>query len=181
MRNVPALAAVLTILALGAQADCPPAPDRADARAELHTRLLQSRSETEANRIADQLWQIWLEAPDAQAQELLDTGMSQREGYALAESEATLDALIAYCPDYSEGYNQRAFTRFLRADHDGSLADLDKVLAADPYHFGALSGRALNLMQQGRAQLAQQALRDAVKVHPWLKERHMISGDADPI
>lgn len=181
MRTMIAIAAFAAFLATDANAACPDAPDRSDARAALHTQLLQSRSEGEANRIADRLWEIWLEAPDAEAQALLDKGILQRESYALAESEETLDLLVTYCPDYPEGYNQRAFTRFLRGNTDGSLDDLEVVLDADPYHFGALSGQALNLMQQGRTQLAQQALRKAVKVHPWLRERHMLVDDPDPI
>ncbi|MSU91523.1 hypothetical protein GE300_18245 [Rhodobacteraceae bacterium 2CG4] len=174
----------LALIALAQAAlACPPPEDRSDERAALHTRLLSARTEAEADRIAGELWRIWLDAPDARAQGLLDLGIAARERQALAESEATLDALIGYCPAYAEGFNQRAFTRYLRGDHAGSLADLEVVLDADPYHFGALSGRALNLMRQGRAGPAQRALRDAVRVHPFLRERQLIvdDGSADPI
>lgn len=89
-----------------------------------------------------------------------------------------LDALAAYCPAYPEAFNQRAFTRFLRDDYDGALEDLDFVLAMRPYHFGALSGRALSLMRLGRSELAQAALRRAVKVHPFLRERALLRPQA---
>ncbi|WP_232823006.1 tetratricopeptide repeat protein [Oceanibium sediminis] len=165
------------LLASPALAVCPESPDTSELRAQLHTRLLRAANELSAQRIANQLWQIWLTAPDEKAQILLDHGMERREAYDLEESERVFDQLILYCPAYPEGYNQRAFTRFLRNDFDGSLEDLAKVLEQNPYHFGALSGRALNLMSQGRMQLAQDALRAALKVHPFLRERSFLIED----
>ena len=161
----------------GAMAECPPGRDTSDLRAALHTHLLNARSETEAAGIADRIWRIWLTAPDGQAQDLLDRGIARRDQWDLEMSEALFDRLIGYCPDFVEGYNQRAFARFLRQDYDGALEDIDLVLATDPYHFGALAGKALALMQQGRTRLAQKALREAVGVHPFLRERHLL---ADP-
>lgn len=171
-----ALVAML-LCSSAAMADCPPVADSSDLRARLHTNLLNAQSDPEATAVADRIWQIWLTAPDARAQDLLDRGIARREAWDLEMAESLFDQLIGYCPDYVEGYNQRAFARFLRQDLDGALADLDHVLQANPYHFGALSGKALTLMQQGRARLAQRILRDAVRVHPYLKERHLL---ADP-
>ena len=171
-----ALAAVL-LWCSAALAECPPGRDTSDLRAELHTRLLNSHSEAEAAEIADRIFGIWLTAPDDEAQDLLDRGIARRDSWDLEMSEALFDRLIGYCPDYVEGYNQRAFARFLRQDFDGALDDIDHVLQVNPYHFGALAGKALALMQQGQARLAQQALREAVRVHPFLRERHML---ADP-
>ena len=161
----------------GAVAECPTGEDTSDLRATLHTQLLNAQNEADAAAIADRIWHIWLTAPDAQAQDLLDRGIARRDSWDLEMSEALFDRLIGYCPDYVEGYNQRAFSRFLRQDYDGALEDIDRVLSVDPYHFGALSGKALALMQQGRGRLAQQALRDALGVHPFLQERYML---ADP-
>ena len=160
-----------------AMAGCPPEQDTSDLRATLHTRLLNAQTETEAAAIADRIWHIWLTAPDTQAQDMLDRGIARRNAWDLEMSEALFDRLIGYCPDYVEGYNQRAFSRFLRQDYDGALEDIDRVLSVNPYHFGALAGKALALMQQGRSKLAQKALREAIGVHPFLRERHML---ADP-
>ncbi|MEO0386072.1 MAG: hypothetical protein AAF281_00885 [Pseudomonadota bacterium] len=162
-----------------ALADCPAQPIDADRTALLLTDLMTADSPRSATRAASGLWALWLDAPDASAQDLLDAAIASRQRNDLAASEASLDALIAYCPDYAEGYNQRAFTRFLRSDFDGALTDIDVTLATHPYHFGALSGKAMTLMHQGRTKLAQDALRQAVKVHPYLRERGMLIPDAD--
>ena len=172
---------VLALLALPhvALADCPAEPDRSDERAALHTELLASPDPASAQAVADKLWTIWLTAPDDHAQTLLNDGMARRSSWDLEASERILDELVAYCPDYAEGYNQRAFTRFMRERLDESLADIDSTLRRNPYHFGALSGRVLVLMRQGRAQLAQTALREALKVHPHLQERRFLVEDGD--
>ena len=68
--------------------------------------------------------------------------------------------------------------RFLQEDFDGALADVDHAIALEPRHFAAMSGRAIILMRQGRFRLAQTQLREAVAIHPFLKERAMIVPEA---
>lgn len=177
MRLIPFLVAMS--MANAGLAACPDLPDSSEIRAQLHTQLLRAENEQTAVRIASQLWEIWLIAPDEKAQALLNRGMERRESYDYEQAEEVFDELVAYCPDYAEGYNQRAFIRFLREDFDGSLDDLATVLDRNPYHFGALSGRALNLLSQGRIELAQDALREAIKVHPYLKERALLIEDPE--
>ncbi len=55
------------------------------------------------------------------------------------------------------------------------MADLDRTLELEPRHFGALAGKALTLLRQGRAVLGQKALREAVAVNPWITERALLA------
>ena len=87
-----------------------------------------------------------------------------------------LDRLVAYCPDYAEGWNQRAFVHFLRQDFEAALTDLDAAIALNPRHVGALSGKALTLIGLGRKAEAELALRAALALNPWLSERHLLEG-----
>jgi len=169
------LVALLLIAAAPAMADCPPPRPAGDATATLLTELVNAPDEAAANAAAGDLWEIWLTAPDEVAQELLDRAQARREVFDFATAEELLDELVAYCPDYAEGYNQRAFVRFLREDYEGALADIAVVLETHPYHFGALSGKGLALLRQGRARLAQEALRAAVEIHPYLRERALLA------
>lgn len=129
---------------------------------------------------ASKLWAFWMTAPDTRSQDLLNDGMSRRSQYDLKAAEAVLDTLVAYCPTYAEGWNQRAFVRFLREDFDGSLEDIAMVLDLEPAHFGALSGKALALMRQGKRGLAKLATLRAIEVNPWLNERSLL-GDGENI
>ncbi|WP_339933033.1 tetratricopeptide repeat protein [Yoonia sp. 208BN28-4] len=142
--------------------------------ATIYTELNGPDGQFRNRQLSAQLWEIWTDAPDAKAQALLDEGMRKREGFDLAGASETLDELIAYCPDYAEGYNQRAFANFLRQDFDAALVDLDRALELLPNHVAALSGKGLTLMGLGRTEEAQEALRAAVALNPWLSERSLI-------
>lgn len=168
--------AVLAALCLPAQAEtaCPPTPDTKAERDKLMAELKDTPNETQGRIVEDAIWRLWIKAPDARAQDLLDPGMKRRDAYDFEAAENLFDELIAYCPHYPEGYNQRAFIRFLRENYDAALEDLDKTLEMRPDHFAALSGKGLVFFRQGRTELSQKALREAVRLHPWLKERHMV-------
>lgn len=172
MRTI--LALLLMTTAVQAQDACPPVPDHAEERAAIMLTMSRARDVTEAQFMANQLWQIWTDAPDARAQALLDDGMERRMGADYAGSIAVLDELVAYCPDYAEGWNQRAFAAFLARDYAAALADLDVALAIMPDHVAALSGKALTLIGMGRNDEAQVVLREAVKLNPWLGERTLL-------
>ncbi len=82
--------------------------------------------------------------------------------------------MVEYCPDYAEGYNQRAFASYLAQDFASALVDLDRALEIVPNHIAALSGKGLTLMGLGRNEEAQEALRAAVEMNPWLQERSLL-------
>lgn len=153
---------------------CPPVPDHTAERARIMVILAHARDQTEAQFMSSQLWQIWTHAPSARAQGLLDEGMDRRIAADYAGSRAVLDELVAYCPDYAEGWNQRAFAAFLAQDYPAALADLDVALEIMPDHVAALSGKALTLIGMGRDDEAQVVLRAAVKLNPWLGERALL-------
>ena len=154
---------------------CPVAPDYTERKAELLRDLRITRDGTDARVISDDLWRIWTEAPDDKAQDLLDRGIAALQHQDFATSIAVLSELVTYCPDYAEGWNQRAFAAYLRGDHTSALSDLDHALSIDPKHVAALSGKALTLMQLGRNDEAQLVLRDAVHLNPWLGERALLT------
>jgi tetratricopeptide (TPR) repeat protein len=170
------LALALCLLPLHAMAEPCPASDPALAieRAPLFGELREAPNEMRGREVADRIWRSWHVAPDPEAQALLDTAKRRLREADYPEAERLLDALVAYCPDYAEGWNQRAFARFLAGDLDGALQDLDRTVELEPMHFGALTGRALTLLRQGRAELGQQALRQAVAINPWVTERHLL-------
>lgn len=154
---------------------CPPVADHSQRLDQIIGELGAARGEGAARALSQQLWELWLDAPDGKAQALLDKGMRQRTEYDFLGARDTLDALIEYCPDYAEGYNQRAFASFLRQDYDAALVDLDAALTIMPNHVAALSGKALTLMGLGRDEEGQDVLRQALRLNPWLQERALLT------
>lgn len=144
-------------------------------RRVLFERLRNARSEREGRSAEDEIWRMWMaKAPTPAVGEAIAEAMSRREQYDWRGAREILDRVVTDAPDYAEGWNQRAFVRFLQQDLDGALEDVERTLALEPLHFAALSGQALILMQQGRLEPGQKALRRAVEIHPWLKERSML-------
>ncbi len=147
---------------------------RAEERADLFTALKAAPNEDVANAAIRAIWELWQTAPDEEAQTMLDAARKRMRVYDFNGAIEHLDELVAYAPDYAEGWNTRATTLFLQEKYDQSLADVDKTLELEPKHFGALAGKAVILMRQGRAELSQDALREAVELNPYLRERHML-------
>lgn len=154
---------------------CPVVPDHTERFAQIATALAVSRGVGEARLLSDELWQLWTDAPDSRAQAMLDEGMRKRQALDLRGARDVLDDLVAYCPDYAEGYNQRAFASYLGRDFAAALVDLDRALALRPGHIAALSDKGLTLMGMGRDAEAQAVLREAVTLNPWLNERSLLT------
>ena len=153
---------------------CPVAPDHSAKLDVLYAQIQTAPNEMVARTYSNQMWQLWLDAPDEPSQSMLDEGMRAMRIGDYVRAKDRLDSLVSYCPFYAEGYNQRAFMSYLRGDYEGALPDIDQTLALNPRHTGALTGKALTLIALGRNDEAQVLLREAVALNPWLGERALI-------
>lgn len=168
-----------TLLASPLMAEtCPDAPDHSVELSALFAEARTAPSEAEGRLLSGKMWELWLDAPDAEAQEILDRGMRQRAEFDFAGALGSFDRLVDYCPAYAEGYNQRAFVHFLNADFAAALVDLDAALAIVPDHVGAQSGRALTLMNLGKTDAARVQMLAALENNPWLSERALVADGA---
>ena len=143
-------------------------------RARLFEELRAAPNERAARALEDAIWRLWMVSPDPETGRLLKAAMSRRESYDFAGARDLLDKAAERAPTYAEVFNQRGFVRFLQEDFDGALEDVDRAIELEPRHFAAMSGRALILMRQGRAELAQKQLREAVAIDPFLRERALL-------
>ncbi|WP_299419401.1 hypothetical protein [uncultured Shimia sp.] len=168
------LLVILLLTAGAAQAsECPQAPDHSAAVDALIAQVQGAENQATAQKISNDMWAFWADAPDEAAQEILDRGMAKRSSWDLLGAREEFDRLVRYCPEYAEGYNQRAFVNFLRQDFAAALPDLNRAIELSPRHVAALSGRALTLIGLGRQAEAQDALAAALELNPWLPERSL--------
>ncbi len=179
MHSLKPLTLALCFCASGAFAAevCPAAPDHSAAIADTLAKVQAAQNQADARQLSDSLWLLWTDAPDAKAQEMLDKGMRAREVADFATAATALDALVAYCPDYAEGHNQRAFVAFLTFDFQTALTRLDRAIELSPNHVAAISGRGLTLLQMGRTKAGLAAIRDALELNPWIPERAYLPPD----
>ncbi|GGD35831.1 tetratricopeptide repeat protein [Sinisalibacter lacisalsi] len=169
----------LVLLALPAQGNtCPPAPDITAALDALIADAQAAETYMAGRDAFYDMRALWSAAPDTWSGELLDIAL---ERIAIADYDGALrglDALVEHCPHWAEGWNQRAYVRFLQEDYAAALADLDRALALNPRHVAALSGKGLTLMRMGRDEEGDAVLREAVALHPWLPERGLLDPPA---
>jgi tetratricopeptide (TPR) repeat protein len=167
----------LVLAAAPALADCPPPPDHSEALAALYDRMQAAPDPATAQPLNDRAWELYTDAPDEAAQAVLTRGMQMRESWDLLGALQAFDRLIDYCPDWAEGWNQRAFVHYLNQNFTAALSDLNAALERSPRHLGALSGKALTLTALGREAEAQAVLREALALNPWLPERSLLKGE----
>lgn len=112
------------------------------------------------------VWQVWGRSGDAEADELLQTGieqMSRGDGPAAVE---TFTKAIQRKPDFAEAWNKRATVYFLMGEHEQSLKDCDEVMKRNPVHFGALAGYGQIYLQLDQPERALTYFRRALRVNP---------------
>lgn len=150
--------------------------DKRIERARLFEILKTAKSEPGGQYVADAIWRNWMaSAPTSEVAKLVSDAMERRRWYDYEGARELLSKAIELAPEYSEAWNQRAYILFLQEKFDASLADIDRALELEPRHFGALSGKARILFHQGDTALAQEALREAVDIHPWIFERFLLA------
>lgn len=140
----------------------------------LFAQLQAAASADEAQVFAAQIWNIWMQAHDPAADRLMATGAAAMNTGDYGSALETFGRLVEAKPNFAEGWNKRATVLYLLGRYQESAADVAKVLALEPRHFGALSGLALCDERLGKDADALQALRQLAVVFPemrGLKER----------
>ncbi|MEL6505926.1 MAG: hypothetical protein AAFO61_01835 [Pseudomonadota bacterium] len=128
--------------------------------------LGKTRDKKMGDRIAQQIWEIW-RTSDSKSIDLLtrwaiSAGRNKRYGKALD----LLDQIVVLRPDYAEGFNQRATLHFMMRNYGKSIVDIERTLALEPRHFGALSGLASILETLERKEQALETWYRVLAVYP---------------
>ena len=155
------------------------AREKARSLDALFAALHKAVGDADAELIVSEIQAIWERsgAPDIDLLMTKAAAAMQSLNYGLAD--ILLEAVIDDAPLFAEGWNRRATLRFLMGDYAASLADIDKVLALEPRHFGALAGRGLLHMAAERWADAPVAFRAALEANTFLRERHEIIPDLE--
>jgi tetratricopeptide (TPR) repeat protein len=143
--------------------------DQRDFRLDgLFARLQTTSSRPEAEAAQRQIWLIWTECDDSQADRLMQGGIqamaARRHGLALQY----FDRLVERAPDFAEGWNKRATVHYLMGDYAASVVDIERTLELEPRHFGALSGLGMIYDTIGEPAAALRSFEAAVAINPHL-------------
>ncbi|MCY0096542.1 hypothetical protein OEG82_21370 [Hoeflea sp. J2-29] len=138
----------------------------ADTLDSLFSQLKRTRDARQAKRISERIWTRWRDSGSATTNLLLqwaDKAISdQKNGLALD----LLDQVIVLKPDFAEGWNRRATLHYMMGNHSKSMTDINRVLALEPRHFGAIAGLAAILSDSGNDELELRAWEQMLEIYP---------------
>jgi tetratricopeptide (TPR) repeat protein len=138
MRTIAAIFAILVIIAspVAARQDDP----RLDA---LFAQLLSAADSDQAHALEMSIWRIWTEAGDADLDQFMTFGIGAMRAGQFGPALNSFNAIINADPAFAEGWNKRATLYFYMGRYDDSISDVERTLALELRHFGALSGMGL--------------------------------------
>ncbi len=140
----------------------------------LFEKLKVARSEADARQLTAQIWQLWYESGDDDVDQLM---RQARRIFRLGRHDtaiALIDQALKLAPKYSEAWNLRATVLFYMGRDTESVVDIERTLALEPRHFGALAGMVLINMRAKNWSGALKSLRFALTIHPFLNERNLM-------
>ena len=97
---------------------------------------------------------------------LLQRGREAMEAEDFEAAIEHLTALTDHAPDFAEGFNARATAYFHAEMYGPSLADIERTLALNPRHYGAMAGLGTIMMELGQEAKALEAFRKANALNP---------------
>ena len=166
-RTICAMQLLLMMLA------APLSADQRDPRLrQLFSRLQGSADVAQAEALEQQIWSIWLRTENEKVAELLGAGVHAMGAGRVDEAVSHFSEVVSRSPEFAEGWNKRATALYLRQDFAGSMRDIERTLALEPRHFGAISGMGLILMATGDLMGAMAAFEAVLRINPNAPSAH---------
>ena len=122
--------------------------------------------EVEAAQIEQRLTQIWSRSGSASFDLLLQRGEDALEADNIPAAIEHFTAVTDHAPGFAEGWHRRAQAYFLADLIGPAVADLERSLALNPNHFGALRGMAGIFERLDMPQMALEAYAAFLAIHP---------------
>ena len=132
----------------------------------LFSQLQITGSGQKARTIEKFIWKIWRESGDEAVDQLMVDGVKAMGGGNYEGALIAFSAIVKGAPNFAEGWNKRATLYWLMGEFEKSVEDINRTLALEPRHFGALSGLAMIRESQDRPLDALQAFERALEIYP---------------
>jgi tetratricopeptide (TPR) repeat protein len=132
-------------------------------------RLAAAKDQTEGRTAEGHIQQIWLQSGSDTVDLLMAWALDALNEKDYALTLDLLDSVTIMKPDFAEGWNKRATVHFMMDRYAESLADIERTLALEPRHFGAISGLGLILREMDQNAPALEMLKRALDINPYLE------------
>ena len=97
---------------------------------------------------------------------MMASGIESMGAGNFQDSIETFGRIVEQAPKFAEGWNKRATAYYLDGQLDASVRDIQRTLALEPRHFGAISGMGLIFLRKGDDHGALEAFEEVLRIHP---------------
>ena len=140
--------------------------DRGERLNQLFNELKVNNSKISTN-IEQEIWKIWSTHPDdVKLTKKLEEGSQFVMDQQFDKAIEIFTEVINLDQNWAEAWNKRATVFYLIGEFKKSQNDIDKVLAIEVRHFGALAGQGLVNIQLKNYEKAIQSYRKAKEIYP---------------
>ena len=143
---------------------------------ERDIRLNQLFNELKANKakvaaiIEQEIWSLWSTHPtDQKLTARLEEGSMFVRNQQLTKARDIFTEVINIDQNWAEAWNKRATVLYMMGEFQKSQDDIDKVLALEARHFGALAGQGLVNIQLRNYEKAIRSYEQAKEIYPSMK------------
>ena len=141
-----------------------------DARLNKLFNELKVNKPKEAFIVEQEIWKIWSTHPtDTKLTASLEEGSMFVRDQQFGKAIEIFTEVINSDQNWAEAWNKRATVFYLIGEFKKSQNDIDKVLAIEERHFGALAGQGLVNIQLKNYEKAIRSYNEARKIYPSMK------------
>ena len=156
---------MLLAVSLGGPVDT--SADQQDPRlGELFVALAEAPDPASARTVETAVWRIWLDGGDSKLNGIMEQGIEAMSANRFRDAARRFTELILAAPAFAEAWNKRATVYYLMDRYEDSVRDIERTLALEPRHFGAISGMGLIFLERGDEKGALDAFEKVLEIHP---------------
>ena len=123
-----------------------------------------------ASEVEQEIWKIWSTHPsDAKLTARLEEGSQFLRNQQLTKAIEIFTEVINLDQNWAEAWNKRATVFYMMGKFKQSQEDIDKVLALEARHFGALAGQGLVNIQLKNYEKAILSYQQVKEIYPSMR------------
>ena len=123
-----------------------------------------------AAMIEQEIWSLWSTHPtDQKLTARLEEGSMFVRNQQLTKARDIFTEVINIDQNWAEAWNKRATVLYMMGEFQKSQDDIDKVLALESRHFGALAGQGLVNIQLKNYEKAIRSYEQAQEIYPAMR------------
>lgn len=139
---------------------------QSDRLNDLFGELKREPNVGKAKRLASRIAINWSSSGSSTANALMVWSQQAMRDNRHKDALELVNQVIVLLPDYAEGWNRRATLHYVMRNYVKSMADIERTLALEPRHFGALVGMASILTALGEEDKALEVYERVLSLYP---------------